>query len=397
MRESLSQAIGGVLEAAVASGAVPGAVGVVVDRQGTRGLAAAGTTRSDGQGAPLEPGARFRIASMTKALASVAALQLVEQGRLGLDDEVGAVVPEWKELKVLDGWDGDVPRLREPRTQATIRQLLTHTAGHGYWFCSADLLKYHDVTGIPIVLTGLEAALTTPLQTDPGTRWEYGINTDWLGLVVERVSGDRLDAYLTEHLFGPLGMNETSFAIRPDQRAAMMPVHARTPDGGLVVTDIDLPPEPEWMAGGHGAYSTAEDYGRFLSMVLGGGTSADGTRVVQEATIELALSDHLGAIPYPAVIESVAPDVTNSIQNLPVQHGWGLGFHLTLDDLEGMRRKGAGDWAGIFNCYYWVDRVSGVGGAFLTQVLPFFDQRCVETAVGVELAAYAELSSATGS
>jgi CubicO group peptidase (beta-lactamase class C family) len=334
---------------------------------------------------------------MTKALASVAALQLVEQGRLGLDDEVGAVLPEWKELKVLDGWDGDVPRLREPRTQATIRQLLTHTAGHGYYFVSADLLKYHEVTGVPNVLSGLRTSLATPLQSDPGTRWEYGINTDWLGLVVEAVSGQTLDLYLAEHLFAPLGMDDTSFTVTPQQRAAMMPVHARTPDGGLVVTDLDFPSDPEWMAGGHGAYSTAEDYGRFLSMLLREGTAADGARVLEGATIDLALSDHLGTIAYPAVIETAVPEVTNSIENLPVQHGWGLGFHLTLDDLEGMRRGGAGDWAGIFNCYYWVDRNAGLGGVFLTQVLPFFDQRCVETAVGVELAAYAEQSSATGS
>jgi hypothetical protein len=99
-------------------------------------------------------------------------------------------------------------------------------------------------------------------------------------------------------------------------------------------------------------------------------------------------------VAYPPVIETAMPELTNTIHNLPIKHGWGLGFHLSLDDLEGMRRAGTGDWAGIFNCYYWVDRVSGIGGVFLTQVLPFFDQYCVEAAVGVELAAYAELAAA---
>ena len=188
-------------------------------------------------------------------------------------------------------------------------------------------------------------------------------------------------------------MDDTTFAVTPDERAAMMPVHARTPDGDLVVTDIDLPLESEWMAGGHGAYSTAEDYGRFVSMLLRGGAAPDGTRLLAEATVEQAFSDQLGGLPYPAVIETAAPELTNAIQNLPIRHGWGLGFHLSLEDLTGMRRAQAGDWAGIFNCYYWIDRAAGVGGVFLTQVLPFFDQPCVETAVGVELAAYAEVGA----
>ena len=332
---------------------------------------------------------------MTKALTSVAALQLIEQGRLGLDDTVESVVPEWKELRVLDGWVGDEPRLREPKRQATIRQLFTHTAGHGYYIFNPDLGKYHEVTGTPNVLSGLRASLTAPLQTDPGTRWEYGINTDWLGLVVESLSGQALDIYLAERVFGPLGMTATSFAASPDERARMMPVHTRTPDGGLAAADIDLPVEPEFMAGGHGGFSTAEDYGRFISMLLRGGTAQDGTRLLTEDTIELAFSDQLGGLPYPAVIDTAVPELSNSVENLPVKQGWGLGFHLTLEDLAGMRRAGTGDWAGVFNCYYWVDRSSGLGGAFFTQVLPFFDQRCVETAVGIELAAYADLSSST--
>ena len=197
MDESLSEAIGAVLETAVADGAVPGAVAVVVDGDGTRAIAAGGSTRSDGAGVPLQPDARFRMASMTKALASVAALQLVERGKLGLDDEVGSILPAWNDLQVLDGWDGDEPRLRAPKTKATIRHLLTHTAGHGYCFVSPELTKYHEVTGTPErVQRSAGTSLATPLQSDPGTRWEYGINTDWLGLVVEEVSGQSLDDYL---------------------------------------------------------------------------------------------------------------------------------------------------------------------------------------------------------
>ena len=395
MREVLSATIRGVLDAATAAGAVPGAVAVVVDRDGAQGLAAAGTTTVDDVGVPLDAGTPFRVASMTKALTTVAALQLVEQGRVGLDDPVASVVSAWAALQVLDGFDGDQPRLRPPVSAATIRQLMCHTAGHGYLFFNADLGRYHELAGVPTVFTGLRASLDTPLQSDPGTRWEYGINTDWLGLVVEELSGQRLDEYLAEHLFEPLGMSTTTFAPTPEQRAAMMPVHMRTPDGGLAATDMNLAPEPEWMAGGHGATSTAEDYGRFISMLLRGGTAHDGARVLGTEFVDEAFRDQLGDLPYPAVIDTAVPELSNPVVNLPVRQTWGLGFHLTLEDLPGMRRAGTGDWAGLFNCYYWVDRASGVGGAFFTQVLPFFDQGCVETAAGIEMAAYAELSPAT--
>ena len=311
MRETLNAAIRGVLEGAAAGGAVPGAVAVVVDRDGTQGLAAGGTTRIDGAGVPLEEGTPFRVASMTKALATVAALQLVEQGRVALDDPVASVLPAWDALQVLDGFDGDQPRLRPPASAATIRQLMCHTAGHGYLFFNSDLARYHELSGAPTVFTGLKASLDTPLQSDPGTRWEYGINTDWLGLVVEELSGQPLDEYLIEHLFDPLGMAATTFTPTPEQRAAMMPVHMRTPDGGFAVTDMDLAPEPEWMAGGHGVTSTAEDYGRFIAMLLRGGTAPDGTPVLGTGLVDEAFRDQLGDLRYPPVIETAVPDISN--------------------------------------------------------------------------------------
>lgn len=394
MRASLSDAIQQALESAVKAGAAPGAVAIVVDRDGAQGLAAAGSTRADDHGVALDVDASFRVASMTKALTSVAALQLVELGKLGLDDTVGSILPAWNELRVLDGWDGDTPRLRPPTTSATVRQLLSHTAGHGYFFFNEDLVKYHEACGVPNVLSGLRAALSTPLLSDPGTRWEYGINTDWLGLVIEDISGQRLDDYLTDHLLVPLGMTSTTFTPTTNRRDAMMPVHMRTADGALVATDLDLAPQPEWMAGGHGAVSTASDYGRFISMLLRGGTSPDGAHILDSTMIDVAFSDQLGGLPYPDVINTVVPEMSNSVVNLPVRQSWGLGFHLTLEDLPGLRRAGTGDWAGIFNCYYWVDRGSNVGGAFLTQVLPFFDDKCVNAAVSVEAAAYDQLRPA---
>lgn len=375
------------LQASVDRGAVPGAIAVLAGPEGVREEAAAGVLRL-GQDAPVTGDTMFRYASMTKAMTSVAALQLVEQGRLELEQEVASVLPEFGELQVLEGFDGDEPRLRPPSRPATIRQLLTHTSGCGYWFSDEATLRFHDVTGTPTPLSGLKAALGAPLVADPGTRWEYGVSTDWLGLVVEAVSGQDLERYLREHVFDPLGMADATFDPTDEQRARMMAIHHRTPDGGLEVGDLDLPRDPEFWSGGGGAYGTARDYARFMAALLAGGGP-----ILQPATVELAFADHLGGLPLPEVIRSAVPELTNDVPSLPVRQGWGLGFQLVLEDLEGMRRAGTGTWAGLFNSYFWIDRGAGVAGAILTQVLPFFDPGAVELALGVEQAAYAAVAA----
>jgi CubicO group peptidase (beta-lactamase class C family) len=314
----------------------------------------------------------------------------MEAGRLELDQTVASVLPAFGELQVLTGFDGDRPLLRPPVRQATIRNLLTHTAGLAYMFLNENMLRYHQVTGTPDPLSGLRACLGLPLVDDPGTRWEYGINVDWLGQVVEAVSGQTLDAHLAEHITAPLGMTDTTFSPSDAQRQRLMAVHARTPDGGLAATDLDLPAQPEFWPGGHGLYATAGDYCRFLRALLNGG-ELEGARILRPETVDLALSDHLGGIALPEVIRSTMPELSNDVPSLPVKATWGLGFHLYLEDLEGMRRAGTGDWAGIFNSYFWVDRTQGVAGVFLTQVLPFFDARVVELLVGFEQAVYAQV------
>ena len=377
-----------VLTAAVQAGAMPGVVVGVTGTDGVPDVLSAGKLRVDGD-APVKPDTMFRLMSMTKAFASVAALQLIEQGRLELDQEVASVLPAFGELKVLEGFDGDTPRLREPTRQAKIRNLLNHTAGHGYGFCNADLLRYHEVTGSPDPFSGLRACLNVPLVADPGTEWNYGINTDWLGQVVEAISGQDLAAYLAEHVFEPLGMSDTSFAPSDEQRARMMPVHQRMEDGHLEVIELGAPAAaPEFWPAGHGAFGTASDYARFLAMLLNDG-ELDGARIVGAEMVELAFQDHLDGVTLPALIKSALPQVSNDIPSAPFAQGWGLGFHLFTEDLPGMRRAGSGDWAGLCNSYYWVDRAASVGAVFLTQVLPFFDGQTVETAAAVEQAVYA--------
>jgi CubicO group peptidase (beta-lactamase class C family) len=367
--------IDGLLTQAADAGAVPGVVALVTGPDGVLYEGVAGDATPD---------TMFRFASMTKAMATVAALALVDEGRLELDQPVSSVLPEFGELQVLEGFDGDTPRLRPPATPATIRHLMTHTAGHGYWFGNEELVRYHAATGVPNAFSGLRASLHTPLLFDPGTAWNYGINTDWLGQVVEKLEGKGLDAVLAERLWKPLGMTDTTFTPTEEQKARLMPVYQRQADGSLAPSPHDIPAEPEYWAAGHGSYGTGRDYARFVAMLLAGGGS-----VLRPETVELAFADHLGGVALPESTPSTEPELVNAFDALPFPQTWGLGFHITSVDLDGMRRAGTGDWAGLFNSFFWVDRTSGIGAVLLTQVLPFFDARVIELLVGFEQAVYA--------
>jgi CubicO group peptidase (beta-lactamase class C family) len=290
---------------------------------------------------------------------------------------------------VLDGFDGDTPRLRSPASQATVRQLMTHSTGLGYFFLSEKLLRYHELTGEPNALSGLKRSLSVPLVDDPGTAWEYGVNTDWLGLVVEKISGQSLATYLRQHVYEPLGMNDSTFAPSAEQRARLLRVMQRQADGTLAPSRLDLPATSEWDAGGHGSYGTIQDYGRFVQAWLD-----EGAGVLEPATVQMALQDHLGSITLPAFLKSMVPELTNDVPALPVPQSWGLGFHLTLADLPGMRSNGTADWAGVFNSYYWIDRAKSIGGVLMTQLLPFFDLRVIETLMGFEMAVYQQVGAA---
>lgn len=372
------------LQDAVTSGTCHGVAALVVDRDGVLHEGFAGAAAPD---------TLFRNASMTKAPATMGALQLVEQGRLDLNATVASVLPEFAELQVLDRFDGERPILRAPASAPTIRQLMNHTAGLGYFFLNERLLRYCAQTGLPNPLEGRKAALSAPLVNDPGTVWEYGVNTDWLGLAVERVSGQRLSDYLADHVYEPLGMTNSTFAPTAEQRARLLPVRMRTADGALVPTELDLAAESEWDAAGHGSYGTIGDYGRFVRAWLGDG-EFEGRRLLGADTVALAFQDHLAGAPLPQITRSAVPELSNDVPSLPVPQGWGLGFHLVQVDVPGMRSAGTGDWAGIFNSFYWIDRAAGVGGVFMTQILPFFDAGVIELLAEFELATYAQVGAA---
>lgn len=372
------------LSEAVACDTVHGVLAIVVDRDGLLYEGAAGEAARQ---------TMFRIGSMTKAVATTGALQLVEQGRLRLDQTVESVLPEFAELEVIEGFDGQRPILRPPVGKATIRQLMTHTAGLGYPYRNERLLRYGPITGLPGPNAGKRVSLGAPLVNDPGTAWEYGVSTDWLGLVVERLSARTLGEYLAEHVYAPLGMSDSTFHPTGDQRARLMPVRMRAADGTLEPTKLDLPSDPEWDSGGQGSYGTAYDYARFIRAWVNDG-ELDGRRILRADTVAAAFEDHIEGIPLPAVRRSFVPELSNDVPALPVPQGWGLGFQLVKVDLPGMRSAGSGDWAGIFNTYFWIDRAAGIGGLMMTQVLPFYDAKIVETMRAFETAVYAQIRAA---
>src|SRR5882724_8440549 len=381
----MTTAIDQVLAAAVAEGDVPNVTAVAADRDGVVYEGAAGP-RTVGQDDPISPDSMLRIASMTKMVATVAALQQSERGNLEQDAPVDTYLPEFAELQVLEGVDGDTLKLRPAGARATVHQLITHTAGLGYWFLSADLVRWLDVTGTPNVTTGSMPAFTAPLVADPGSRFEYGTNTDWLGRVVEVVSGQALDAYLDANVLGPLGMHHTTFLMSEEQRANSVPVHMRGEDGTWVATDIYHNQKPDWWSAGHGLYSTPRDYLAFQRMLLAGGTLGD-AQILDSSTVDAAFTNQIGSLDFPAEMPSADPRSSADVNYGPGLK-WGLGLLLNTQQRPGMRAVGSGAWAGMFNTHFWVDPSSGVTGAIYTQTLPLLEPRALKVYLEFERALY---------
>lgn len=367
----------------VDDGRVPGAVAVVARADGSQAVAAAGWHDAPAR-VPLAVGALFRVASLTKAVVAIAALRLVEQGALDLDGPVGDVLPAFDELPVLDGYDGDEPRLRAPARRATIRHLMTHTSGLTYDTFSPNLARYTTEHGIPNPGSGLRACFRTPLVFDPGTRWAYGLSTDWLGLVLEELTGKPLDVLLREAVLDPLGLDDVTFAPDPGQRSRLVPVHVRR-DGGFDTLPFDYPAEPEFWSAGHGLHATAGDYAVIQQLLLGGGTRGE-VQLLRPETIDLMTSDQLrGVAIAPLHSTNHAFSVDLDMQGVT----WGLDTMITVDGRPGLRPPGAFGWFGTFNSFYWIDRANGVTGAVHLQLLPFLDPAAVEVAEAVEEAVYA--------
>ncbi len=381
-------AIDKVLRDAVDSGGVPHVAAIAADRDGVIYAGAAGP-RAVGESDPVTVDSLFRIMSMTKMPCTVAALQQVEQGNLDLDAPVAEYCPEFAEKQVLEGFDGDTPRLRPPARQATVRNLVTHTSGLGYWFWSDDLVKWERVTGIPNVVAGSASCLQAPLLADPGTAFIYGINTDWLGKVVEAVTGKGLDVAIKEGITGPLGMDQTTFLMNDEQRPNSTPVHVPGENGAWISAGEILNQAPEYWAGGHGLYGPPSDYIKFERALLRGG-ELDGTRILKSETVDAAFTNQIGELEFPPAIATADPAATCEFNAGP-GYKWGLGLLLNTADIPGMRRAGSGAWAGLCNTHFWVDRTTGVCASIYSNFLPFVTPAAMTMYNDFERALYASL------
>mgnify|MGYP005849186589 CR=1 FL=1 len=379
--------ISAALDRALAETGVPGAVAVVVTRDGTVHESAHGL-RAKGGEQPMTTDSVFRIFSMTKAIGSAAAMKLVEEGRIDLDAPVTDYLPEFAEVQVLDGWDGDAPRLRAPRTACTVRHLATHTSGMTYDVWNAAQAKYMEALGKPPTLGGTRASLFSyPMQFDPGTAWAYGMSTDWLGRVVEEVSGERIDAFLEREIFGPLGMTSTDVEFSPDMTARKVAVHASTPEGFQVI-DLDLPSHPEFYGMGHALNGTGPDYARFCRMILRGG-EFDGRRVFAEETVAAMCANAIGDLRLTSQPTQKA-HLGLDIDIFPdVEKTHTLAFMRVEGDVEGRRRAGSVGWAGLLNTHFWIDPASDVAGVVMMQHIPFIDAPAMKVYDAFERAVYA--------
>ena len=376
------------LRSAVERGDVPGVVAMAANDDGPIYEGAAGV-REAGKDDPITPDTMLRIASMTKMVTTVAALRLYEQGKLDLDAPVETYRPEFADLQVLEGFDGDTPRLRPPAGKATVRQLMSHTSGLSYWFWNKDIDRYEQLTGVPNVLPGSDEAFKAPLVGDPGSLYEYGISTDWLGRVVEAASGQPLDDYFAEHILGPLGMTNTTRRMSADQRAGSTPIHMRGEDGAWQATDIDWAQEPDFWGGGHFLYSTPRDYLRFQRMLLGGG-ALDGVQILEGSTVEEAFRNQIGDLSFPPHIDTAHPELSADADLGPGLK-FGLGLLVNEQQQPGMRAAGSGAWAGLFNTHFWVDPTTRVTGSIFSQTLPFIELPVLQMYVDFEQALYASL------
>jgi CubicO group peptidase (beta-lactamase class C family) len=372
----VTAAIDALLRSAVESGAVPNIVGVATDEAGVIYEGAAGPRAAGGK-EPVDADNIFRIASMTKLVCTVAALQQRDRGNLDFDAPVDTYCPQFAAVEVLDGFDDDKPRMRAPASRATVRQLVTHTTGLGYGFWNADLARWEAARA-----TG--DLFSAPMLADPGTRFEYGINTDWLGRVVEAVSGRSLDRYLAEHIFDPLGMRSTAFLLDDEQRARCVPVHDRDEAGNWVPTDLDWDRQPARWPGGHGLYSTPRDYLRFQRMLLGAGET-----VLDRSSVREAFTNQIGDLWFPAEIRTTDPVSSCDFRAGPGMK-WGWGLLLDPGHRPGGRSAGSGGWMGVFNTYFWIDPGAGVAGAVYSQFRPLADPRMVRIVTEFEHAVYTD-------
>jgi methyl acetate hydrolase len=314
----------------------------------------------------------FRIASMVKLLTSVAALQLVERGKLKLDEPAGNIDPTLESVQVLAGFDAKgVPQLRPAQKPVTLRNLLTHTSGFSYLLWDPNVVRYLKAA------RGNPRLPRMPLMFEPGARWAYGGSLDRVGRMVEIAGGQSLDRYFSDHITGPLGMNDTGFSLNEKQRARQASLHVRDANGKLVPQPLEKPNIAKVFSGGGGIYSTAPDYLTLLQALLSGG-SLGGTSILRTETVAMMSANQIGNLEA-GILRTTNPALSNDVDFFPgVQLRWGLGHMINVDPVPDGRKAGSLTWAGLFNTYYWIDPTMRIAGVIMMQILPFADRQALK-------------------
>jgi len=371
-RHATVAGIDAMLRDATGAGRLPGVVAMAASENDVLYEGYFGRRRLD-EGPAMTRDTVFRVASMVKLITSVAALQLVEQTKLSLDAAVPEIDPALGSPQVLEGFDGKgLPKLRPAMRPITLRHLLTHTAGFAYRLWDAKALRYAASVEH---LTGPQkaVAIRTPLMFDPGEHWQYGTSIDWVGRIVEFVSGDSIDVYFRKNIFDPLGMKDTAFVISPGQREREASLHRRKVDGSLAAQPMERQSTKQRFSGGGGIYSTAPDYLTLIRALLRGG-ALNGVRVLRPETVALMGQNQIGKIDV-GVLRTTSPSLSNDVDLCPgVNLKWGFGHLINMEAVAHGRSAGSLTWGGLFNTYYWIDPGKAVAAVFMTQLLPFADR-----------------------
>jgi len=379
----------------VSSGDVPGVVALAATDNGLVYEGIFGERRLH-EGPSMTRDTVFRVASMVKLITTVAAMQLVEQGKLSIDAPAQDLDPELASPQVLDGFDAaGRPLLRPAKQPILLRHLLTHTSGFTYRIWDAKALRYvQAIERLPPAQR--RQAPRTPLMFDPGERWQYGTSIDWVGRIVESISGEPLETHFKKQIFEPLGMKDTTFEITAPQRTREASGHHRQPDGSLKPEPMEPAPKPQAAprhhSGGGGIYSTAPDYLTLLRMLMHGG-SFEGARILRPETVALMGQNQIGPVEA-GILKTTAPRVSNDVDFF---HGislkWGFGHMINMQPVPEARGAGSMTWAGLFNTYYWIDPKKHVAAVFMTQVLPFADERALRVYRQFERGVYAAVKT----
>jgi methyl acetate hydrolase len=361
---------------------IPGIVAMATTAGGTIYEGAAGAV-------PMTTNAIFALASMTKAVVSVAALQQVDQGRLSLDAPIAKVLPELAAPQVLEGFTADgVASLRPARGAITLRHLLSHSAGYGYGVVNQQLAMFLQRNGLPAFPESNAQVARWPLLFDPGTRWNYGINTDIVGKAIEAVTGQRLDLHMAGGLLAQLGMTDSGFVLTPEHRPRLVTVQARGADGRF--TDQGLPTDGgvRWGMGGGGMHGTGRDYLRFIRLILNGGVH-EGTRILSAAGMAAATRNQLAPGVAVELMKSSNPALWLTAEFFPeMTKQWSAAFMINTERADTGRNAGSLAWAGVLNTCFWIDPTAGIGGVFLTQTRPFYDPHVMAAFAAFERAVY---------